>query len=286
MAGSQRAIDVFAPAKVNLTLHVTGQRADGYHLLDSLVMLMNVGDHLKMRTCDKTNLSVTGPHADGVPTDADNLVVRAADLMGVSADITLHKALPAAAGIGGGSSDAAACLRGLSLLSGAALPTVQEQLSLGADVPVCMHTQLVHMQGIGEQLTLLGEPPNWAMIMINPRIQVPTGQVFDGLANKNNAPMSSAFPKHAGTSDQVNWLWHQRNDLEPAAVRLAPIIGDVLAALRRDKGCLLARMSGSGATCFAIMADEKTRDAAVASLRLERPDWWIVPAEKCGGSLI
>ncbi|MEM9578475.1 MAG: 4-(cytidine 5'-diphospho)-2-C-methyl-D-erythritol kinase [Pseudomonadota bacterium] len=273
-------VHAFAPAKINLTLHVTGQRTDGYHLLDSLVMLTDVGDHLRVRRADRLTLSVTGPRAAGVPTDHQNLVMRAAALLGVTAEITLEKHLPAAAGIGGGSSDAAATLRALATLYGVPVPNDATLTALGADVPVCMRNAVVRMQGIGDELEAVAEPPDWPMILVNPGVEVPTGPVFAGLQQKENPPMEGVWPGQRAA--QVDWLLRQRNDLQTPAIATQPVIGEVLAELTRSEGCLLARMSGSGATCFAIMADQMARDAAVTAFRVTHPDWWVVPAQRCG----
>ncbi|WP_295317022.1 4-(cytidine 5'-diphospho)-2-C-methyl-D-erythritol kinase, partial [Roseobacter sp.] len=207
---TRRAVRVSAPAKINLALHVTGQRADGYHLLDSLVMLCSPADTLFLCEASESRLEVTGPMSGGVPSGPSNLVLKAAEIAGVTAHILLEKQLPAAAGIGGGSSDAAACLRGSSLLSGAPVPDPADQLALGSDVPVCQHNQLVHMQGIGGDLTLLGPPPDWPMVLVNPRVAVPTARVFSGLRQKENAPIQGAFPITGDNRTRIAWLAEQR----------------------------------------------------------------------------
>lgn len=272
----------FAPAKINLALHVTGQRDDGYHLLDSLVMLTNVGDTLHVRLAERTSLEVSGPKAKGVPTDDSNLVMRAAALAGLKANIRLEKHLPTAAGIGGGSSDAAACLRALSSAGNTPLPCLEAQATLGADVPVCMFSDLVRIKGIGQHVEVLGPPPDWPMILVNPGVEVATASVFSMLSSKNNAPLAGEFPLAGDWDTQITWFHRQRNDLEAPAVLQAPVIGSVLEALRRSEGCKLARMSGSGATCFAIMENTEQRDATVAALQADHPDWWVVATEKCG----
>lgn len=254
---------VFAPAKVNLTLHVTGQRADGYHLLDSLVMFADVGDWLEVSL--GSGLTVSGPMAEGVPVDGRNLVLKAAALMGVEARIALEKHLPAAAGIGGGSSDAAAVLRALQELTGREVPGVG--LSLGADVPVCLEGRACFMRGIGERVEPVDGMPELAAVLVNPGVEVPTGAVFNGLARKDNPAMT---PLDMG--DFLGWLRAQRNDLEPPARMVQPVISDVLAAISAS-GSLLTRMSGSGATCFGIYADRAQAEAAAA--RLGRPGWWV-----------
>ena len=274
----------FAPAKINLTLHVTGQRPDGYHLLDSLVMLTDVGDHVQVQRSDRLTFTVIGPNAAGIPSDDSNLVVRAAVMLGLGADITLEKHLPAAAGIGGGSSDAAACIRALAASYDVPLPDVQALLSLGADVPVCMNNGLTRMQGIGEAISVLGEPPDWPMILVNPGVDVATGPIFSRLSRKDNAPMSGAFPLTGSQEEQIAWLLQQRNDLQEPAILTTPLVGKVLEALNEMDGCLMARMSGSGATCFAIMASDELRTLAVEHLRSAEPEWWVMPAHRCGDS--
>lgn len=256
---------VFAPAKVNLTLHVTGQRADGYHLLDSLVMFADVGDWLEV-SLGPADLTVSGPMAEGVPVDGRNLVLKAAALMGVEARIALEKHLPAAAGIGGGSSDAAAVLRAVHDLTGAQVP--QAGLSLGADVPVCLEGRACFMRGIGERVEPVAGLPDLAAVLVNPGVEVPTGAVFNGLARKDNPGMA---PLERG--DFLGWLRAQRNDLEPPARAVQTVISDVLAAIGATRGCQLARMSGSGATCFGIYADRAQAEAAAAELA--RPGWWV-----------
>lgn len=266
--------EAFAPAKINLTLHVTGQRLDGYHLLDSLVVFADVGDRITVSPATQTRLTISGPMASGVPVDRRNLVLQAANLMGVTADIHLEKHLPAAAGLGGGSSDAAATLRALSEMAGKPLPNMAEVLPLGADVPLCMSEGLIRMRGIGEKLEHLGAPQTLSLILVNPGVSVSTGAVFQGLARKDFAPMDERLAElHA--EDWIAWLATQRNDLETPAIAHAPKIGQVLQALRQCDGCLLARMSGSGATCFAIMQNDDTRDSTAIRLKRDNPDWWI-----------
>ncbi|SHI96292.1 4-diphosphocytidyl-2-C-methyl-D-erythritol kinase [Shimia gijangensis] len=275
-------VEAFAPAKINLTLHVTDQRSDGYHLLDSLVTFVDVGDAVTVEKAEKSTLTVTGPMAAGVPTDSRNLVLRAAEMLGVPAKITLNKHLPAAAGIGGGSSDAAAALRALTTLYNLALPSVSDLLSLGADVPVCVPATLARMTGIGEQVAPVVNEPVWPMILINPRVSVPTGPVFQALPSKNNPPMPEDFPDWKDWDTAAAWLTTQRNDLEAPAIGAQPSIGQVLTELHDSKGCALARMSGSGATCFGIYFDDDIRDRALKKLRGDFPNWWIMPTRPLG----
>lgn len=264
----------FAPAKINLTLHVTGQRADGYHLLDSLVMFADIGDRISVQPAVQTRLTVDGPMAGGVPGDGRNLVVRAAGLIGVTAEIGLQKHLPAAAGVGGGSSDAAATLRALSDISGKAIPA--DTLSLGADVPVCLVASCARMRGIGDQITRL-PAPSLAVVLVNPRVDVPTPAVFQRLRDKTNPPMPQSLPKWQDRADFIAWLVTQRNDLEIPAQALAPAISDVRMALSAQPGCHLARMSGSGATCFGVFTTLPQAQSAAASLSRAQPNWWVQP---------
>ena len=268
------ATDGFAPAKINLTLHVTGQRPDGYHLLDSLVAFADIGDTVSASVAPGLSLSVTGPMAEGVPTDDSNLVLRAARLLapGRGAALVLDKRLPAASGIGGGSSDAAAALRVLAPLWGVALPPAADLLPLGADVPVCLDPRPVRMQGIGERLSAAPALPHCEIVLVNPRQPVPTPQVFRALTRGDNPAMPGTLPRWRDLAALAEWLRAQRNDLEPAAIAVQPAIAEVLEAMR-GTAPLIARMSGSGATCFALYASGAAQ--AAQALRAARPDWWV-----------
>ncbi len=268
-----KAIEAFAPAKINLTLHVTGRREDGYHLLDSLVAFADVGDTLSVSLAPHRRLRVIGPLAEGVPDDGRNLVMRAAGMMGQGVDVILEKRLPAAAGIGGGSSDAAACLRAIGELTGS-WPKDQG-LRLGADVPVCMAARAARMRGIGEQVKVLdGMPPVWA-VLVNPGVDVPTPEIFRRLANKENPPMPE-LPDWADAGELAGWLAEQRNDLEAPAIATEPVIAEALQAITATDACLLARMSGSGATCFGLYSDAAA--ASAAADKLQRTGWWVAAA--------
>lgn len=268
---TSQAIEVFAPAKINLSLHVTGRRADGYHLLDSLVMFADVGDRVTVAPADAMSLRVTGPMAEGVPEDARNLCWKAAQAFGKTVAITLDKHLPAAAGIGGGSSDAAAVLRAMERLFGR--PYGGDLLKLGADVPVCMQAGAARMQGIGEIVTPLEIAP-FRAVLVNPGVEVSTPAVFKALTRRDNAPMTP-LPDSGRTGDVLSWLADQRNDLEPPAAALRPEISQVLHALSALEGVRLARMSGSGATCFALFEGDGPGDAVVTDLRTAFPGWWV-----------
>lgn len=265
------ATKAFAPAKINLTLHVTGQRDDGYHLLDSLVMFADrVGDRICVNPSDEISLTVSGPMAQCVPLDQRNLCWKAVELFGTTAAVHLEKHLPSEAGIGGGSSDAAAVLRALSSMTGRVVGF--DTSLLGADVPVCCHANSARMSGIGEVIEPVAVP-SLPVILINPRVSVPTPRVFQALDNKANAPMPE-IPHFENAWGFVRWLSEQRNDLEPPAMAVQPVIAEVLSALA---GCNadLVRMSGSGATCFGIFLDRDLHEVAAKELRAAHPEWWI-----------
>ncbi|HHB81654.1 MAG TPA: 4-(cytidine 5'-diphospho)-2-C-methyl-D-erythritol kinase [Aliiroseovarius sp.] len=275
---------VFAPAKVNLTLHVTGQRADGYHLLDSLVMFADIGDRLTLHTAEANSLQVTGPMAHGVPTGPDNLAMRAAQLFDQPVAITLSKHLPMAAGIGGGSSDAAAVALGLADLTGSR--DLPEGLgALGADIRVCLTRRAARMQGVGELVRPLPNLGELHAVLANPGVSVATPDVFKALKNKQNPPMPSRIPENRKTGKPENrfsgklieWIAAQRNDLEPPACALTPEIAVTLDALRALPDAALVRMSGSGATCFALFHSRDEAQNAASLLAVQKPDWWVSP---------
>jgi 4-diphosphocytidyl-2-C-methyl-D-erythritol kinase len=268
-----------APAKVNLFLHVTGRRADGYHLLDSLAVFAGAGDALEVRADAGLSLVLRGPEAAALAAEPDNLVLRAARALAQAADIdpqaalVLEKTLPVASGIGGGSADAAAALRALDALWGlgwgeARLAAVAAPL--GADIPACVASRPCRMGGIGDALAPAPRLPAFGLLLANPRVALPTPAVF--------AARHGAFSAHArlpeGWDDahaMARDLALLGNDLETAAVALCPPVRDVLATLRGLPGCLLARMSGSGATCFAIVADP---EAARQRATMLPAAWW------------
>ncbi|MEI4484720.1 4-(cytidine 5'-diphospho)-2-C-methyl-D-erythritol kinase [Frigidibacter sp. MR17.14] len=276
----------FAPAKINLALHVCGQRADGYHLLDSLVVFAGVGDHVRAADAPDLSLAVTGPRAAGVPTGPDNLVLRAARLLdsGRGAALMLDKHLPAMAGIGGGSSDAAAALRVLARLWSCPLPAAAAAASLGADVPVCLDPIPQRMRGIGEVLTPLAPLPETWLVLLNPGVPVATPAIFRSLARRDNAPLPETLPRFTDAAALARFLTAQRNDLQPPAEALAPAVTEACAALDAQPGCLMSRMSGSGATCFGLFAAAAPAEAAAATLRRGRPGWWLAAAPMLGSA--
>lgn len=286
-----RTVTERAFAKVNLTLHVTGQRADGYHLLDSLVVFTSVTDRLTATRSGVFSLTLEGPFGHEIPADFDNLVLRAARMFTQSREVafTLEKHLPPASGIGGGSADAAAAIRAMLKLlhiendpdhTEAVFDTLDRNavLALGADVPVCLFSQPARMRGIGNDLTMIDSPRAW-ITLVNPRVEVPTPLVFKALTSKTNPAMPELLPEWRNAADLALWLQDQRNDLQAPAIEIAPVIADVLAELARQNGALIARMSGSGATCFALFASEAKAQAAAANIRQTHPDWWSAAGE-------
>lgn len=275
----------FAPSKVNLTLHVTGQRDDGYHLLDSLVVFCGIGDRLHASVANTLSLTLEGPFARDVPTNTDNVVMRAAKQFagGMGVAFTLKKHLPPASGIGGGSADAAAAIRAvLRLREQLELPVEPRTaeahevavLALGADVPVCLLSAAARMRGIGERLDLISPLPTMHIALVNPRVAVPTPAVFKALSSRQNPPMPDILPDWPDARALADWLKSQRNDLEQPALAIAPVISNVLASLTAQPGALFARMSGSGATCFALFETDLAAKAAVDAISAVRPDWW------------
>lgn len=270
-----------APAKVNLFLRITGRRADGYHLLDSLAVFPAVGDLLRVAPGDGLSLTVEGPFAAALASEADNLVLRAARALAEAADIApdaklvLDKRLPVASGIGGGSADAAAALRLLARFWGVDVSAAELAgiaASLGADVPVCLAARAARMSGVGEVLGATPTLPQFGLVLVNSGGAVTTQSVFQARDGGFSPPaqLPSAWPNAAV---MANDLANIGNDLQAVSLILHPSIGATLAALEAAPGQLLTRMSGSGATCFALFADAAA--ARLAAGRLARPDWWV-----------
>jgi 4-diphosphocytidyl-2-C-methyl-D-erythritol kinase len=280
-------------AKVNLTLRVVGRRVDGYHDIESMVAFADCADHLTLTPGSELTLKTTGPLAQDCGEAADNLVLKAAQLLGERVpdlkvgSFTLDKVLPIAAGIGGGSADAAAALRLLARLNGLALDDIrllEVALLTGADVPVCLASRACDMTGVGETLLPLCLP-KMPCVLVNPRIPIATRDVFEKLGLRNgellvgatDVMQATAWPEDgASLEDWVEVIAAGSNDLEAPAMRILPVIGHVLSALSATDGAWLARMSGSGATCFAIY--ENTAEAQRASQKIQRdhPQWWVL----------
>jgi 4-diphosphocytidyl-2-C-methyl-D-erythritol kinase len=261
-----------APAKVNLFLHVTGRRADGYHLLDSLAVFPAVGDKISAAPAAALSLTISGKFGAMLQGEPDNLILRAARLLwpGGGAALHLEKNLPVASGIGGGSADAAATLRLLQHLWNEKIPP-DAAAKLGADVPVCMESRAMVMRGIGEILHPAPVLPAFGILLVNPGAAISTPAVFAARTEVFSAEASLPAgweSAHAMAQD----LAALHNDLQAPAIGLNPVIGDVLTTLAALPGALLARMSGSGATCFALFATAEA--AADAAKAITNPAWW------------
>ncbi|MBI1208088.1 MAG: 4-(cytidine 5'-diphospho)-2-C-methyl-D-erythritol kinase [Azospirillum sp.] len=286
------AVHEAAPAKVNLYLHVLGRRANGYHELDSLVMFAEAGDHLTIAPAAQLSLRLRGRFAPALaaePPDG-NLVMRAAQALALALGraptlaITLTKALPVASGIGGGSADAAACLRGLARLW--SLPPDHPTLAavaagLGADLPVCLAGRPAFFGGIGEVLDPTPPLPDCPAVLVNPGLPLPTPAVFKARQGGFSQPARfDAAP--AGPHALAELLAQRHNDLTAPAIHLAPLIAEVLEALSATSGCLLARLSGSGATCFGLYPDAAAAATAAAAIAAGQPAWWVAATRLCG----
>jgi 4-diphosphocytidyl-2-C-methyl-D-erythritol kinase len=279
-------------AKVNLTLRVVGRRVDGYHEIESVVAFADCADRLSLAPGSALDLTMSGPLAQACGETADNLVLKAARLLGERVPglkigrFTLDKVLPVAAGIGGGSADAAAALRLLAQLNGLALDDqrlIDVAIETGADVPVCLTSRACDMTGVGESLLPLCLPV-MPCVLVNPRVPVATRDVFAALGLRygellvgaSDVIQAIAWPeKGASVEDWVEVLAASSNDLEAPATRIQPAIGEVIAALSAANGAWLARMSGSGATCFAIFENTAEAQRAAQKIQLDHPQWWV-----------
>jgi 4-diphosphocytidyl-2-C-methyl-D-erythritol kinase len=278
-------IHEFAPAKLNLYLHITGRRADGYHDLDSLVAFATIGDEVRLAPAQKFSLTIEGPQAGALAHEnhADNLAAKAArslaELTGrdLNVALSLIKNLPVASGIGGGSSDAAATLRALARYWGLASSDarlMQAALRHGQDVPVCVKIENCTMTADG--IAPAPKLPRAAVVLVNPGKELPTPDVYRNYKESGDAfsPMARMEKTPANVAELVAALKSRGNDLYAPACRLMPEIIAIVAALEASKGCLLARMSGSGATCFGIYADDGSAKVAAAQIRAAHPRWW------------
>ncbi|PCG15640.1 MULTISPECIES: 4-(cytidine 5'-diphospho)-2-C-methyl-D-erythritol kinase [Sphingomonas] len=265
-----------APAKINLALHVRARRPDGYHDLETLFVFARDGDRVSLADAEASTFAMTGRFADVVGPDADNLVVRAAAAFraafGIARHhaITLDKHLPVASGIGGGSADAAATLRALARRHDVAVDDprlVALAAGLGADVPACLLGRAAFGSGRGDALAPIAGLGDMPVLLVNPLVPVSTAAVFAGWDGVDRGAIT-------GGDDTLARGIAGRNDLQPAAERVAPQVAQVLAILREQAGVVLARMSGSGATCFALFRHAADRDAAAAAVAARQPDWW------------
>lgn len=289
-------ITEFAPAKVNLTLRVGAARPDGYHPVDSIVVFADWGDRLTVEPSDELSLSVEGPAAAHVPEDKDNLVLKAVDALATATGrdaagrIALIKNIPAGAGIGGGSADAAAALRAfnrlwsldwpLDMLAGIAA-------EIGSDVPACVWSRPLRMSGRGERIRLIEGWPEFPALLVNPGISVATGPVFR-LFDDSKCETGPAFrpPARLDREGVLAALAAASNDLTAPACKTAPVIADILSVLGALPGSEMARMSGSGATCFALFDTQSSRDGAAGRLRAEHPGWHVFPVALKGNPSI
>jgi 4-diphosphocytidyl-2-C-methyl-D-erythritol kinase len=284
---ASRELTEFAPAKVNLTLHVLGRRADGYHEIESLVAFADVGDRLTFIPGDRLALDVSGPGAEASGAIGDNLILKAARELAARFDrvlagrFVLDKQLPVAAGLGGGSSDAAAALRLLAEHNGISADDARLHAAAratGADVPVCLDPKARMMRGIGE---ILSEPialPELPAVLVNPGVAVPTKDVFAALAAPtltSPAQPDDFIAINADAASLVSVLAARRNDLEIPAIKLQAIVADVLRTLQASPGCLLARMSGSGATCFGLFGSVAAAQDVGQRMQARHPGWWV-----------
>lgn len=280
---------VTAPAKINLALHITDQRADGYHMLESLVVFAKVGDRLTIESASEDRLSFSGPFGGLLQADkTTNLVLKARDAVrGVGhsvgmacppVSIHLEKNLPLSSGIGGGSADAAAVLKALNELWALGLKDGELDtlgLTLGADVPMCLYSKPLIASGIGEVIAPVHGLPDLALVLVNPGAGVSTPQIFRALANKSN-PSLPPVSVHAAENSSafIDYLKSTRNDLQTPAVTLYPPIAGVLNTLTAS-GALFARMSGSGATCFGIFETEQAARMAASEIAENHKNWWV-----------
>ena len=271
---------IFAPAKINLFLHVTGKRSNGYHELQSLIAFANIGDEITISPADTYSLTLKGDAQD-LDNDGNNIITKAAEKMGqafsreLNFTITLQKNIPMGAGLGGGSSDAAATIKAILKFWNVKLPELELNdilLSLGADVPACYVGQPSMMEGIGEIITPLSRFTQTPAILVYPNVHCTTEDVFKSFSapftNKTSLP---------DTSNLHGFITQQKNDLTDTALTLFPEINDALEVIEQQDGCKFSRMSGSGSTCFGLFNTAEESEKAAKKIQKEKPDWWVRP---------
>lgn len=274
-----------APAKINLALHVTGRRADGFHEIDTIAVFADLGERLSVSPASELSIEVEGPFADHAPADDGNLAMRAARALAGAdgsgairgAMLRLRKEIPAGAGFGGGSADAAAALRLLDKLWGLGATDralAGKAAAIGADVPMCLAGRALRARGRGERITPIEGWPALPLVLAWPGVQVSTAAVFAALDRRENSPLPEP-PGARAAADVVRYLEGCRNDLEAPALAIASAIGAVLERLRSTPGCLLARMSGSGSGCFGLYPTPEAADAAAQAIRVAERAWWV-----------
>jgi len=278
-----------APAKINLALHVTGRRPDGYHELDSLVVFADVADEIEARPAPEDRLTIDGPFGAGLTSGEGNLVLRAVaafranwpDHVPAKLAFKLKKNLPVAAGLGGGSADAAAVLRLMASLGPGLIPDhelLAVAAELGADVPMCLLSRPCRARGVGERVTALANFPSSYVVLVNPLVPVVTADVFRRLQLHENEGLPELPEPLTRPAQLALWLAETRNDLEPAAIALVPAIGLLRDTLAKAPGCVLSRMSGSGATVFGLFGSSAPAHQAAHDLRARWPGYWVAAA--------
>jgi 4-diphosphocytidyl-2-C-methyl-D-erythritol kinase len=286
VAANPDAVKVFAPAKINLFLHVGERRSDGYHELESLVVFADVGDELLIEPAKSFSLALDGPFGGKLANEQDNLIAKAARALGAKAGrspdvrITLTKNLPVASGIGGGSADAAATLRGLVQFWDIKMPQPELHAiaeTLGSDVPACLLSETLWMTGRGEGIEPVPGLPPAPLVLVNPGVAVSTARIFANLKNRVGVGQAAKPKADLSVLALADYFKSNRNDLEKPAREIAPAIDEVLQAISHS-GALRTRMSGSGATCFGLFADDKSAEAAAAKIAEDHPDWWVKKA--------
>ena len=281
-------VTVAAAAKVNLTLHIVGRRDDGFHLLESLIGFTEIVDHITLTASDDISLDVSGPEQKALTDSDDNLVIRAARLVKDhvngkgGAYFALEKHIPVTAGLGGGSADAAAAVQGCETLWNitSTVPIEDAALAagLGADVPVCRFGRAAWVSGIGERVSPAPSWPDLWMVLVNPRIPVPTAKVFQAFSRqfKKSEIHNGTGPTWSPKADEfIDFLASRENSLTDAALSIAPVIAEVLAVISAAPDCLLARMSGSGPTCFGLFASEADAQTAANTIARGKSEWWV-----------
>ncbi len=276
----------FAPAKINLALHIVGQTLDGYHKLESLVVFARIGDNLQISPAKKNSFKISGEFASSLNNSKDNLVLKAISAykkhfpnkIPSNLKIHLEKNLPIASGIGGGSADCAATLRLLNKLNNkefSAQKLEEIALSLGADVPMCLSSKPAIIKNIGEIIEPIKNFPNAYIILINPNIKISTQQIFNDLKNKNNAPLPPTNNGFKNIKTLSTWLKNTRNDLLPPIIKTTPIISEVIDEFNKNKNCLHSNMSGSGATVFALYESLNDAKNAATNISKKYPHFWV-----------
>ena len=273
-------LQALSRVKVNLYLHIIGKRADGYHNLDSLVAFPEIGDEILVSPSNSINLKITGKSKKEL-NEKENLILKAIKLLKnrkMGADIHLIKDTPISAGLGGGSSNAAVTLKLLSKLWNVPLPPINELVLLGADIPVCMDWRLQRMQGIGEKNSFVASPDSIWIVLLNNGDRVPTSTVFQGLAQNEFSGLVNV-PRLNEKNILIKFLKSTRNDLEKSAIKNYPSISDLINSLNLTSGCLVARMSGSGSTCFGLYEKKHEAEKAKKHLFNKFPNAWIKVAK-------